>query len=281
MSSTETTRRIGHVLTGLDLKTLDADGLERVRQAVLKYSVVVVPQQELNEADLARLAETFGLPVDLPSEFAFGHQLKQQPRVTVVSNIRPDGSIIHDNHAAEYWHNDGDFWQHPRDYVMNFLYSVIVPEEGGDTGFADTVLALETMDPDLRAEVEGLELQVDVRRIPDFMCLPDAEQRFPVVRHQIVNEHAETKVKSLYLSGENCCIVGKSQDECKHLVDRLFKHMESSRHLYHHKWTKGDLLIWDNKTCMHRSMGGYGDHPRKLYRTQCFSHPDMRKRQEQ
>ncbi|EGD74167.1 taurine catabolism dioxygenase TauD [Salpingoeca rosetta] len=159
---------------------------------------------------------------------------------------------------------------------MNFLYSVIVPEEGGDTGFADTVLALQQMDPELRKELEGLQIEVDARKIPDFSSLKEDDERFPVALHSIIFNHDESGIESLYPGNGNVTIKGKTKEESRDIIGRVLAHLDREPYVYYHKWTKGDLVLWDNKTCMHRSMGGYGNHPRKLFRTQCFHHPNLR-----
>lgn len=262
--------RLGHVLHGINMKELTVGDRNRVREAVLKYSVVVIPGQKLQPIDLERVARSFGHLVQLPAEFAFGGQTTA---VTHITNMRPDGSIIPSFKGAEYWHNDGDFWGYPNDYVWSFLYSDVVPKYGGNTAFADSQVALETLGPEFRASLKNQNTVVDVQTIPDFSELSDDDMRFPPVEHQVIHRHDESGAESIYVGCSMSQLQGKTLEESAPIVNKLIDHVTSPPFIYSHKWDKDDLVIWDNKNCMHRSMGGYGNCARRLYRVQCFSHP--------
>ncbi|MEE4660290.1 MAG: TauD/TfdA family dioxygenase [Halieaceae bacterium] len=263
---------LGFTLENLDVRSLDDAAFAALRGAVPEHGVVCVRQQQLDIEDLISLTRRFGEPVLLPEGLRFNNTLDQYPELARVSNIRPDGTLIKQHQAAEYWHVDGDFWQPGQNYIYNFLYSVQVPEQGGKTGFADLRRAYEVLDEGMKARIRDLQFLSSCAAIPDFeVASPD--EYLPDAYHNITHVHVETGRQGLYVNYPTTQIHGVSEAESEEILAALFSVIDTPENTYQHDWQAGDLLIWDNTSVMHRSMGGYADSPRLLYRTQAFMQP--------
>jgi Taurine catabolism dioxygenase TauD, TfdA family len=62
-------------------------------------------------------------------------------------------------------------------------------------------------------------------------------------------------------------IEGMADEEAFDLLDRLFVHATQPRYLYRHKWSKGDMVLWDNRSVLHQATTDYDmEEYRYLYR---------------
>ena len=263
---------LGFAFENIDIKNLTQDQFADIRKAIPLHGVITIKNQNLNEEELIHFTKQFGSPVLLPGALRFNNIKKEYPELARVSNILPDGTLLKDHKAAEYWHSDGDFWQPGQNYIFNFGYSLIVPEVGGDTGFVDLRVAYNSLSDALKKKIENLEVIVSCDEIPDFKDIKP-EDRQPDACHRIKHEHQETKQTGLYIGHLFAKIKGLPQAESERIIRQLAQEIENTSNQYIHKWTVGDLLIWDNTSVMHRGMGGYGNFKRLLYRTQAFMKP--------
>lgn len=256
----------------LDIRQLSKDDFLSLRKSIPRHGVICIRKQSLSIDEQICLTKRLGEAVLLPVGLRFNNTLKQYPELARVSNILPDGTLLKAHKAAEYWHSDGDFWQPGRNYLFNLLYSSIVPEKGGETGFADLRLAYASLDESIKQRIENLNVIVSCDDIPDFKDTPP-DERQPDAVHPIVHRHVETGRIGLYFGHTFATIKNLPKKESDEIVHALVAAIELPENQYVHHWQQGDLLIWDNTSVMHRAMGGYADCPRLLFRTQAFIDP--------
>lgn len=120
----------------------------------------------------------------------------------------------------------------------------------------------------LKDRIEGM--QVEFRyggRIRERIDLLDpADRDLPAAVHPIVNVHAETGRKSLYVNPIHIVrIVGLPEAESDALIDELFTYMLQSKAQYRHQWQSGDIVIWDNRCMVHKAAGGYPLHEKRVH----------------
>jgi alpha-ketoglutarate-dependent taurine dioxygenase len=140
------------------------------------------------------------------------------------------------------------------------------PETGGNTGFLDTRKAYLALSSEERAKLEGAYTVVHGGDISDFKDLPVDEQPGDTA-HPTLMQHPATGDIALYLPESSTKIQGKNGEVVGVSTDYI-KRMEQDQGPFEFKWSEGDLVIWDNTTTMHRSMGGYFNTPRLLFRVQ-------------
>jgi taurine dioxygenase len=180
------------------------------------------------------------------------------------------------NRGVEQWHGDSSYREIPSD--ASLFYAEIVPDEGGDTLFADATAAWRTLEPELRRRVEGLYgvhsletlRQWGLRHNPERDRNVDAQAAaYPPVRQPVVRVHPATGAKSLYVCPAVISHVeGLDADASAALIDKLIAHVTQERFVYTHRWRKGDLVIWDNRAVLHTaSLFDHTRYQRLMYRT--------------
>jgi taurine dioxygenase len=171
------------------------------------------------------------------------------------------------------WHSDNSYRDRPLAYSA--LYALEIPPKGGNTGFANMYLALQTLDPGLRKRIEGKTLKHDMT----YNSAGDLREGFrpvndvrnaPGPSHPIIRTHAETGCNALYLGRRpNAYINGYSVAESEELLEALWAHATQDKFTWHHEWQVGDILIWDNRCVMHHRDPFDGGYRRVMHRIQC------------
>ena len=198
------------------------------------------------------------------------------PGLSDISNISPAGGLLDRDDRKrlsglgnQMWHSDSSYKVIPARYSL--LCAHVLPPEGGDTQFADMRAAYDMLDAKTKAQIE--DLVCDHSRIfsKGALGIPFTEKElrdFAPVRQRLVRTHRQTGRKSLYLSSHAGRIVGWPPPEAQILLRELTEHATQREFVYTHKWRVGDLVMWDNRTTMHRARR-YDDmqYPRDLRRT--------------
>ena len=101
------------------------------------------------------------------------------------------------------------------------------------------------------------------------MTPTDDPHEAPGAWHPAVCRHPATGVPTLYLGRRrNAYVEGYAPAESDALLDALWAHIERPDLTYAHKWRVGDLLLWDNRSTMHRRDPFDGAARRVMHRTQ-------------
>jgi taurine dioxygenase len=252
-----------------DLKTLNEEQKESVHRAWLDHLFLIFHGQELTDNDLAAVSHIFGEP-EIAS-VAPKDGLYQQ--IAIVSNVVQNGKPLGVLGAGELlWHSDHSFNERPLGAAL--LYALEVPAEGGNTWFSNMYLALETLPAKLRQRIEGLTIKNDGshnsagERRTDVVITDVRTYEGP--SHPIVRTHPETGYNCLYLGRRpNAYVNGLSIDESEALLNELWTHASEKRFAWSHKWAVGDLVVWDNRCCMHRRDAFDSRERRVMHRAQC------------
>lgn len=247
----------------------DASFKKEVADKLWKHGIVCVKGQDLTPSELKELTARLGEPTLLPSCFAFDNRDPGHPEVVRVGNIKVDGSVVPRVTAAEYWHHDGNFWGMPGYRLVNLLHAKVIPPVGGNTGFMDTTMALHS---DMFSAEEKQRLRdstclVSCKWISDFKNAKP-EELLPDVTLPCVYPHPITGQETLYCPFTPKGLFDQKRKEHWKPNEDLWADMCENGYTYEHQWEQGDILMWDNLQVCHRSMGGYGNHPRLLFRTQ-------------
>jgi taurine dioxygenase len=263
---------VGAEVKGIDLARLSRAEVEAVKQAWYRHDVLVFRRQKLTDDDLLAFSRHFGRLDPPPNQGAGKKSPPGYPDVYVVSNVldeqgEPIGALG-DGEAA--WHTDMSYIAHPPDASM--LYSLEIPAQGGDTCFCSMRAALKKMPRPLVERIKRLDIKHDgtydsggyVRK---GLAATDDPRSSPGTPHPIVIAHPESGEKALYLGRRrNAYIVGLELEESERLLDEIWSYAEAA--LYRHKWALGDLVLWDNRTTMHRRDAFDPKARRVMHRTQ-------------
>lgn len=277
---------LGAEVRGLDLKTLDDATFRDLHRAWLDNVMLVFRGQSLVAEDLVKLVKRFGTPVtssglhkrDL-KERAGTQLLNLPPEVTVVSNVKQDGmavGILGDGEVV--WHSDFSFKERPTAARMLVAMEVPPRELGGSTFFLSCYAAYEALPADLKKRILGKSIkQADIvdtaMKVRPGMS-PDMDFRtVPGPSHPIISTHPETGHNMLFLGRRHGAYVnGLSLEESEALLNQLWEHATQPRFWYEHKWSVGDVVVWDNRATLHRRDPFESTARRVLYAAQVEGH---------
>lgn len=253
----------------------DAEDLKpQLARALHQHRLLIVPRQHLNHADLRTVASCFGMvDTSVDRRYAVGGF----PGLTVISNIVEDDEHvgIYDGDNEEEWHADNSF--KPELTRATLLYSVITPEQGGETRFADATRAYADLPASLKQRIDGLRAAHSIEQLGLLQSQASGGQSsaaagslagHPEVEHPLVLKHPVTGARSLLLGSMVIRgITGLPEEDSRDLLDELLRHTTSESYVYSHHWSQGDLVVWDNRATLHTaSPCDSFRHRRLLYR---------------
>jgi taurine dioxygenase len=263
---------VGAEVRGVDLARADAQEIAQIKQAWYRHDVLVFRGQKLTDDDLLAFSRHFGTLDPPPNQGAGKKSPPGYPDVYVVSNVldasgEPIGALG-DGEAA--WHTDMSYIAWPPDASM--LYSLEIPPNGGDTSFCSMRTALKKMPPALVERVRHLDIKHDGTYdsggyLRKGLQATSDPRTSPGTAHPIVIAHPESGERALYLGRRrNAYIMGLSLEDSERLLEEIWSYAESA--VYRHKWALGDLVLWDNRTTMHRRDAFDAKSRRVMHRTQ-------------
>ena len=269
---TPTGESCGAYIDGVDLtQPLSSADIEDIRQAWGQHHVIIFKDQKLSDDDLERVSSSFGnLAVD-----PFVTSIPGREHMIAIQREADETSAI----FAEIWHADWTFKSDPP--FGTCLYSIEIPPVGGDTLFANQVLALEEMPEDLRSRLEG-QLAIHSAKMgyskkgsygdkfeSKSMEVIPSDEALEQETHPFIITHPVSGKKSIYGSAI-AYIIGVSdmpQKEAMALIMELQRWQVQEKYVYAHKWEENMLVMWDNRSVLHKATGGYEGHRRELHRT--------------
>ncbi|HVY15480.1 MAG TPA: TauD/TfdA family dioxygenase [Rhodopila sp.] len=251
--------------SGIDIsKPLTPDQVAAIERGMDEYAVLVWRDQPLTDEQQCDFSRNFG---ELEQTLIGQMQRPEERRLKLielgdVSNINAAGGIrARDDNRRMYalgnrlWHTDASFRATGAGYSL--LSARIVPSKGGNTEFADMRAAYDALDDAAKAEVEGLVTEHSIafsRALLGFAEFGDGNaDKIRPVRHSLVRTHPVTGRKSLYLASHIGGIVGWPVPEARAFIRDLMEHATQPRFTHAHVWRVNDLVMWDNRTTMHRA----------------------------
>ena len=269
MTNTFTTSRlteqIGAEITDIDLRgSLDDGMIGAIKKALLEHLVIVIRDQQLSPVEQIAFTRRFG---DIVRRIKGDFLHPDYPDVLVLSNRKENGKYVGatTEYAGFTWHADLTYAERPS--MGSMLHALEVPQEGGDTAFANMYLAYETLPEQTRNRIDNLKaVHVRDRRRNPRAALTENFDRdvaayydldIPDRTHPMVRRHPETGRKALFVNPRfTIAIEGMEDREAQPLLDDLFAHQRRQEFVYRHKWRLGDLVFWDNRCTIHLACGG-------------------------
>jgi taurine dioxygenase len=261
---------------GVDLSMPMDDATFRDVEAAFHDNIVVVfRNQNLTNDQQIAFSRRFG---ELEIHVVKKYLLPDHPEILIVSNIRDEnGEHIGLADAGFTWHSDTSYRRTPS--RCSLLYAKEVPVENGralgNTIFCNTIEAYNVLPESLKRWLDGKRAihryseRMRIDNSPRPKLTPQQLAETPDQLHPIVRTHAHTGRKALYVTKGECIgIEGVPEDEGKAVIEELHEHCIKPEFQYAHRWQQGDLLMWDNATCMHLAVCDYALPQRRLmYRT--------------
>ncbi|MEE3373408.1 MAG: TauD/TfdA family dioxygenase [Planctomycetota bacterium] len=252
------TKHIGAEVGGVDLREpLPVEMFQRLRMALAKYAVLVFRGQEItNEQHIHFSAGLGPLEMTIPSD-----PIGDGGPLGVISNVDEQGQIIPpDDVRSLYtkgnmlWHSDGSF--KPVPLRASLLLAKAIPPTGGNTEFASLVASYEALPAAQRQRLEGLfaehslahsRAQIAPNLMPDRF-LKDT----PPVSQPMLRPIPETGKRALLVGAYATHVVDQPLPEGRALLAELLAWVTRPEFVYRHQWQINDLLVYDNRCCLHR-----------------------------
>jgi alpha-ketoglutarate-dependent 2,4-dichlorophenoxyacetate dioxygenase len=252
----------GAEVGAVDLRAVhDSATLEDIRRGMDQFGVLVFRNQPFTDDEQLDFAQRFDGTLHARTSTAaivknrFGNEA-----LSDISNVGADGSILPADDrrrvsslANQLWHTDASFVDPPGRYSM--LSARVIPPVSADTEFADMRGAYDALTEETRASLEGLQVHHSIaysREVLGFEFAPDEKEQLKGAVHPLVRSMANGR-RSLYLASHASSIIGWRLPEGRLLLRELTEHATRPQFVYKHVWKDGDLVIWDNRTTMHRA----------------------------
>ena len=262
----------GAIITGIDLSERQAPSIyRRIKNAFLKYSVIVMPAQQLDEEMQLNFCEAMGGVASRgkPLEKRSGDgDASYGGAVHLVTNLSKDGKPLGSFGDGEVWfHHDGSFKQIP--YAATVLYGLSVTSTGGETVFANMYMAYDRLRKNLKNKIEKLKgLNIYDYASTGRVSLNKDISGINQWIHPLVIRHPDTGRKALYVSPLiTARIEGLPTVESDTILEELFQFIKDEEIIFQHKWAAGDLVIMDNRCITHARKDFPAGETRMLRRT--------------
>ena len=252
------TPAIGAEIGNIDLRQVSSDDIADIRAALLEYKVVFFRDQSLTQAEHISFAREFG-------------DLEIHP-ATPKSQSNPE--VLHIAHGPEskgkenFWHSDVTWREKPS--LGSILKAVEVPAVGGDTLFANMVMAYELLPDGIKEVITGRVAVHDIARVFAGRLNKSAEElreRYPPMEHPIVRTHPETGESVLYVNTAfTSHIKDMEEGDSARLLRKLYRTAANPEIQCRFRWQPGSLAFWDNRASQHFASSDYFPQVRKMER---------------
>ena len=242
------TGALGAVVTGIDLKqSLEGEAVRALEGALFEHLVLFFPGQHLDDAQHEAFARAFGSPYVHPLGRLSGASEARVERIIDSETSHP---------YQDRWHTDVSFDATPPS--IGTLRAIDIPEFGGDTLWANTRAAYESLPEALRERLEGL---VAIHDSGDGAAFAEKagealasrlREAFPGTPHPVVEVHPVTGRRHLYVNRQfTRRIEGLSPEASDELLSEVYSYVENPNLQLRHQWRPGDVGLWDERATWH------------------------------
>lgn len=248
--------------SGIDLTLpVSAGDVRAINAAMNEHAVLVFRGQPLTAQQQVNFSQSFGpLDIGLKRVFKRPERLEDE-RLIDISNVDAQGNVARrdspknlSNFANQLWHSDSSFMNPRAAYSM--LHCVIKPSWGGNTEFADLRNAYDTLDERTRAEIQDLQAEhfalYTRLLLGDDAYTDEQKKEIPPAIWPIADTHPGSGRKVLFVGVHARQILGWPTAESRMYLQDLLEHATRRENVYVHEWEPGDLVIWDNRSTLHR-----------------------------
>ncbi|MDA0676234.1 MAG: TauD/TfdA family dioxygenase [Proteobacteria bacterium] len=257
-------RKVSHALgaevIGADLsQPLDDATFAQIRAAFTEHCLLLFREQDLTREAFIAFSRRFG-ELDLNEARPADTKVAGIPELMlVVGKPKPDGAPATGTYFGAGWHTDNSHL--PIAAAATLLRAIDLPEVGGDTMFCNMYRAYDSFSDGMKKLLEPLYGVHMLTRAVYDTSTPEAAaesfRKYPAAAHPAVRVHPESGRKALYVNTQVRLIEGMTAAESKPLLNFLSEHAVNPHNVYHHKWRKNDLIMWDNRCLLHMALANY------------------------
>jgi taurine dioxygenase len=255
---------MGAEIIGADLAALPDEALGELLDALYRHKMVFLRGQKLDHAAHHALSARIG-------PFGTDAFTGGVPGFPDVQPVIKEAEVSAHRVFGGAWHTDSAFLERPPS--VSTLRSVEVPPFGGDTFFANAVLAYEMLSPAMQRMIAPLRVHMSMQRnvaaAPARFTSPEVgAQAVEGCMHPMVRTHPVTGEKSLFVcQSRSIGIEGMTEAESTAILEFLVEHMTQPALTCRLRWEADMFVLWDNRICIHQACNDYDGYRREMYRT--------------
>jgi alpha-ketoglutarate-dependent 2,4-dichlorophenoxyacetate dioxygenase len=270
---------LGAEVRGVDLtRPVMPEVFAEIDAAFNRYGILVFPEQPVTDEQQLSFSRLFG-PLEVNPNYA-GAKMRLRPDVADISNLDAEGRVLARddrrnlfNIGNQLWHTDSSFKHTPA--KCSLLSARELPSSGpmggGETEFADLRAAWDALPDARKRKLQGLVVEHSIFRSRSQLGFADFNdeiyKQVPPVPQALVRHHRYSGRTSLYLASHASHVIGWPVEEGRALIEELIAFATEPQFVYQHRWTVGDLVMWDNRCTMHRGRPYDDTQRRVLHRT--------------
>ena len=264
---------IGAELSNVNLgdASRDPNLVAEIRQLLLRHKVLFFRDQDITRAEHVAFARHFG---DLEDHPVAGSDPENPGLVRIYKS--PDSP---NDRYENAWHADATWRKKPPFGCV--LRCVECPPVGGDTMWANMVLAYEKLPEHIKTQIAGLRARHSIEA--SFGAAMPIEKRhalhaqFPDAEHPVVRTHPETGEKILFVNPfathftnfhtpENVRYGQDYAPGAAQLLHYLIGQAQIPEYQVRFRWKKNSMAMWDNRSTQHYAVMDYPPCHRKMER---------------
>ena len=270
---------LGAEVHGVDLtRPVVSEVFAEIEAAFNRHGILVFPEQPVTDEQQLAFSRLFGA-LEVNPNYA-GAKMRLRPDVADISNLDAEGRVLARddrrnlfNIGKQLWHTDSSFKRVPA--KCSLLSARELPSQGpmggGETEFADLRAAWDALPEARKRELDGLIVEHSIFRSRSQIRFADFNdeifKELPPVPQALIRHHRYSGRTSLYLASHASHIIGWPVEEGRALIEELIAFATQRQFVYQHRWTVGDLVMWDNRCTMHRGRPYDDTQRRVLHRT--------------
>lgn len=240
---------------GVDISgPLDAETRDAIYSAFLEHHVLVFRDRPLTPRQMVEFERVFGLPLVHVTK---KYRHPEIDELIVMTNLNADGEVdAFESRRGLGWHSDMCYLDVPARATM--LHPLEIPDEGGDTLFANMVMAWVEMPEALKSRLRDRRgtFRFGGRSADVQNRLDPADRDKPLIDHPAVRRHPDTGRESIFVNPIHTVgILGMDDGEAVELLDEVYAWCGQPRYQARHQWRMGDTLVWDNRCTWHSASG--------------------------
>ncbi len=264
---------MGAEIKGVQIKDVDGPIFDEIADALYRHGMVYLRDQDMSLDDQERFTLRFGnFGTDAYTKGVPGH-----PNVQRVIK-EADDRMTHIFGGG--WHTDSPFLARPPS--VSLLFGADIPPYGGDTIWANTRLAFETLSETMQKMIRLLRVHMSARDVLEatgrasknkekFGSMDmkmDEESMAKGSYHPLVRKHPVTGAAALYVDESYGVGIGGMTDrEAAPLLRFLAEHITQHAFTCRLRWQKNTFTMWDNRLCLHQAFNDHDGFRREMFRT--------------
>ena len=242
----------GAEITGIDLRDTSDGNIKIIKGLLFEHKVIFFRNQDITHQEQIDLSKCFG-PIEI---HPYVKGIEDHPEI-----LRIIKEPQEQNNWGEGWHSDVSFYPEPT--MATILKSIEIPPVGGDTMFANTELAYDTLDKNLKKQIEGKTAIHSSSGPENFLdnynsMSSNKEMAVYTNQHPIIRTNPDSNRKTLFVNRTfTKQIVGMKKEDSDTLLKKIFDHQERLDFTCRFKWTPNAVAIWDNRSVLHYGIADF------------------------